>query len=263
MLIIVAHLKRESTAQLQRIYEYLFFRYLIDVVSLLGNFVAWHLLVYLIITLVKTSWERLKIQSTQEMIQFFKIQILPLTLGWEGYVHWKIDFLFCLNSFVQDCRSKPSVNKVLNITIIIIIIILLLLLLLLLSLTNRSDILCHNFVSNSPEFYFSGIYLSKNCHTKSQNNCHFTLKPHHAMVAPFFPQYIMQPVLIDIPALTIWYRSIRSMSDSQLDIQTASHFLRFSLVDQLHSKGEYFCSFFNKFNQACTKYSLKCIQQCL
>ena len=54
MLILVAHSKRESTAQLQRIYEYLFFRYLIDAVSLLGNFVAWHLLVYLTITLAKT-----------------------------------------------------------------------------------------------------------------------------------------------------------------------------------------------------------------
>ena len=27
--------------------------------------------------------------------------------------------------------------------------------------SNRSGILCHNSVSNSPEFYFSAIYLSK------------------------------------------------------------------------------------------------------
>ena len=25
--------------------------------------------------------------------------------GGEGFFHWKIDFLFCLNSFVQDCSS--------------------------------------------------------------------------------------------------------------------------------------------------------------
>ena len=31
---------------------------------------------------------------------------LPTTLlcGGEGFFHRKIDFLFCLNSFVQDCR---------------------------------------------------------------------------------------------------------------------------------------------------------------
>ena len=29
--------------------------------------------------------------------------------------------------------------------------------------SNRSDILCHNFASNSSTFYFSGIYLSKDC----------------------------------------------------------------------------------------------------
>ena len=29
--------------------------------------------------------------------------------------------------------------------------------------SNRGGILCHDFVSNSPGFYFSAIYLSKNC----------------------------------------------------------------------------------------------------
>ena len=27
-----------------------------------------------------------------------------IDLGGEGFFHWKIGFLFCLNSFVQDCR---------------------------------------------------------------------------------------------------------------------------------------------------------------
>ena len=82
--------------------------------------------------------------------------------------------------------------------------------------SNRSSILCHNFVSTSAGFYFSTIYLSKTylsllritrcCCTKSQNNCFFALKPHHAMVASFFSpqyQYIMQPAPTDIPAFTI------------------------------------------------------------
>ena len=62
------------------------------------------------------------------MTQFFKFQTLPLTpqyqcsiwpvfvlkslkrcehhwIGGEsGFFHWKIDFLFCLNSFIQNCR---------------------------------------------------------------------------------------------------------------------------------------------------------------
>ena len=35
-----------------------------------------------------------------------KPKTLPTTLicGGEGFFHWKIDFLFCLNSSVQDCR---------------------------------------------------------------------------------------------------------------------------------------------------------------
>ena len=65
----------------------------------------------------------------------------------------------------------------------------------------------------------------------------------------------MQPAPTDIPAFTVWYRSIRSMSDPRLDIKTAPHFLRSPLVDQLYAKGVYFCSFVTKCNQACTKYS--------
>ena len=57
------------------------------------------------------------------------------------------------------------------------------------------------------------------------------------MVAPTpsLSQDIMQPAPTDIPGFTIWYRSIRSMSDSQL--------LPSSLVNQLYAKEVYFCSF--------------------
>ena len=48
------------------------------------------------------------------------------------------------------------------------------------------------------------------------------------------------------------------MSDPRLYIQTASHFLRSSLADQLYEKKRvYFCSYVTKSNQACTKYSPK------
>ena len=70
-------------------------------------------------------------------------------------------------------------------------------------------------------------------------------------------------ILLLIPASTICYCFIWSISDPQLDIQTASYFLRFSLVDELYAKGLYFCSFVTESNQACTKYSPKCIQQFL
>ena len=79
---------------------------------------------------------------------------------------------------------------------------------------NRSGILCHNFVSNSPGFYFSAVYLGKNYlsvlrtplgvvswyRTKSQNDCLFTLKLHHAMVAPFLP-------LVHYGTSSYWYPS--------------------------------------------------------
>ena len=45
------------------------------------------------------------------------------------------------------------------------------------------------------------------------------------MVASFFPLSILcKPIPTDVPAFRIWYRSIRSMSDPQLDIQKASYF---------------------------------------
>ena len=34
-----------------------------------------------------------------------------IDLGGEGFFHWKIDFLFCLNSFVQDCRLLIFLKK--------------------------------------------------------------------------------------------------------------------------------------------------------
>ena len=69
---------------------------------------------------------KLRIQYIQEMKQFFRFQILSLTtyivvesfqsllpkdkifannidLQGEGFCHWKIDFLFCLNRFFRDC----------------------------------------------------------------------------------------------------------------------------------------------------------------
>ena len=37
---------------------------------------------------------------------------LPTTLIWgDGFFHWKIDFLFCLNSFVQDCRIYTNLQS--------------------------------------------------------------------------------------------------------------------------------------------------------
>ena len=53
------------------------------------------------------------------------------------------------------------------------------------------------------------------------------------------------------------------MSDPRLDIQTASHFLRSWLVNQLYAKGVYFYSFVTKSNEACTKYLPKYIQHFL
>ena len=47
MLITVTQLDKSSTAQLQCVYKYLPFRYLIDSLSLLGSFASWYLLVYL------------------------------------------------------------------------------------------------------------------------------------------------------------------------------------------------------------------------
>ena len=81
------------------------------------------------------------------------------------------------------------------------------------------------------------------------------------MVTSFLiPQYIMELAPTDILTFTIWYSSIRSMSDPQLDMQIASHFLRYTLVDQLYAIGVYFCSFVTKCNQACIKYSSKYIK---
>ena len=47
MLIIVTQLDKASTAKLQGIYKLLPFRYLVDLLSLLENFVSWYLLVNL------------------------------------------------------------------------------------------------------------------------------------------------------------------------------------------------------------------------
>ena len=90
---------------------------------------------------------------------------------------------------------------------------------------------------------------------KSQDNCLFTLNPHHAMIGSFFSlSTLCKPALTDVPAFTIWYCCIRSVSDPQLDVQKASYFLRSTLVDQLYAKGVYFSSFLTKSNQACTKF---------
>ena len=81
------------------------------------------------------------------------------------------------------------------------------------------------------------------------------------MVASFFFLIALCKLAhIDVSAFTIWYRSIWSMFDPQLDIQKVSCFLRSTLVGQLYTKGVYFCSFVTKSNQAYTKYSPKCIQ---
>ena len=69
----------------------------------------------------------------------------------------------------------------------------------------------------------------------------------------FEQNLFVQPAPTDIPAFSIWYLSIRSISDLWLNIQTASHFLRSSLVDHLDAKGVYFCSFVTKSNEVCTK----------
>ena len=74
---------------------------------------------------------------------------------------------------------------------------------------------------------------------------------------------LCKPAPANVPAFTIWYRSIRSTSDIQLDIQKVSYFLLSTLVDQLYAQGVYFCIFVTKSNQACTKYSPKCIQKFL
>ena len=47
MLIIVTQLDEPSTPQLQGIYKYLLFKYLLDSLSLLRSFLSWHLLVSL------------------------------------------------------------------------------------------------------------------------------------------------------------------------------------------------------------------------
>ena len=46
--------------------------------------------------------------------------------------------------------------------------------------------------------------------------------------------------------IILWEMAIALAPDPRLDIQTASHFLRISLDDQLYGKGVYFCSFVNK-----------------
>ena len=64
------------------------------------------------------------------------------------------------------------------------------------------------------------------------------------MVASFFSLgTLFKPDPTDVQAFTIWYRSIRSMYDLQLDIQKMSFFLGSRLVDQMYSKRVYFCSF--------------------
>ena len=98
--------------------------------------------------------------------------------------------------------------------------------------------------------------------TKSQNNCLFTLKPHHALAAFFFSLSTLCNQLLLISQIS-QSDIAPSMSDPRLDIQTASQFWRFSLIDQPYAKGVYFCSFVTKSNQACTKYSPKCIQSFL
>ena len=41
-----------------------------------------------------------------------KPKTLPTTLIWgeRGFFHWKIDFLFCLNSFAQDCSYRTFIS---------------------------------------------------------------------------------------------------------------------------------------------------------
>ena len=58
------------------------------------------------------------------------------------------------------------------------------------------------------------------CHcTKPQKNCLFTLSPHQAMVASFSSlSTLCKPAPTDVPAFTIWYYFIRSMSDPQSDL---------------------------------------------
>ena len=84
------------------------------------------------------------------------------------------------------------------------------------------------------------------------------------MVASFFSLgTLFKPDPTDVLAFTIWYRSIRSMYDLQLDIQKVSCFLGSRLVHQMYSKRVYFCSFVTKSNQARTKYLPKLIQKFL
>ena len=47
---------------------------------------------------------------------------------------------------------------------------------------NSSGILCNNFVSNSPGFHFSAIYVIKNCLSLLRTTrCGIALKPHHPL----------------------------------------------------------------------------------
>ena len=132
--------------------------------------------------------------------------------------------------------------------------------------SNRSGILCQNFVSNSPGFQFSTIWwphLMWNC-TKSQNNSLFTLNLHRAMAVPFFSlSTLCKPAHTDIPAFPIWYHSIQSISDPWLDIHTVSYFFCSSLVDQLYAKGVYLCNFVTKSYKACTKHAQTCTHEFL
>ena len=115
--------------------------------------------------------------------------------------------------------------------------------------------------------FFSNLFEQKlfkcsedptRCGIVRNHNWLFTLNPHHAMIASLYSlSTLCKPAPTNVSAFTIWYRSIQSMSDLQLDMQKAPYFLCSILVDQLYAKGVYPCSFVTKSNQAWTKYAFK------
>ena len=98
--------------------------------------------------------------------------------------------------------------------------------------------------------------------TKSQNNCLFTLQRHHAMVASFFPT-------VHYATSSHWHHSFHNLISLHSvyvwsTVGYTNNVLFCSpLFNQMYAKGVYFCSFVTKPNQACTKYSPKCIKKFL
>ena len=66
--------------------------------------ISWNLFLQTWAKLVETKVENQVNSAKGSIFQIFQNFASNNGLGGEGSFHWNIDFLFCLNSFVQSCK---------------------------------------------------------------------------------------------------------------------------------------------------------------